>query len=504
MKPHRFLTICILAILLTLLLPIHSEFEAYAQSIVPERSPYSHPFSKFSPWNMPIGSNAVYVDAGIDVQADISDAMLYSDEDFVLLNPNDPVVNLRRHTTEYNSPTSFWSAGHNKWVDRCQGAGNEILSRVHVPEQLVSTGSGNTPNASAGILVENSFNILETQPFARCTVGGEAYSQWPSSSSWIEEGYLDIRGSGIGRGGHGGSGLAASAGTILPRDFQQGIPQDSIKHALKFVLPESLLYQSGSTVFESYRWPAQRGDCCTNYDGEIPDFTMGSLLALDPSFDTLSLESEFGRRIAWTLQNYGGYVVDTAGWDATVLQLGTTGSNDVQAEFEAVWGHPFAGNPGDSDFHNDYETILEALQVVANNSPTSIGGGGNPRQCLAGNFGNNITDLIATNPNGNVVEPSFCFQNLPSTPNQSQPTNTPTNQPPVTNNVTQNQNQPTVSTPTSNVINRTQNLVRSGGFEIKVISVIISFMFALLTAIEYIQSKNNSIDKYTSENLRDY
>jgi hypothetical protein len=53
----------------------------------------------------------------------------------------------------------------------------------------------------------------------------------------------------------------------------------------------------------------------------------------------------------------------------------------VIEEVRKAYGFNISGNKG--DFFDDINTLFSKLQVVDNNSPNSIGGGGKPRQPLA-------------------------------------------------------------------------------------------------------------------------
>jgi hypothetical protein len=95
---------------------------------------------------------------------------------------------------------------------------------------------------------------------------------------------------------------------------------------------------------------------------------MGSLLAIPPSVNCSSLVANaFARRICWTLQNYGAYVVDAHPhfWQPMTIN----GEDDWYDVAEARYGDP----------EGDLLTLFETLQVVNNNSSSTVGGGGTPR-----------------------------------------------------------------------------------------------------------------------------
>ena len=109
---------------------------------------------------------------------------------------------------------------------------------------------------------------------------------------------------------------------------------------------------------------------------------MGALLALPPSFDISSLDSEPARILARALQRYGAYVVDQAGWSAAALAVEWGPNGRVKTEFQQVWGYPMDGHrpkassPAHQQFLADMEEIYKALHIVNDNTRTSIGGAG--------------------------------------------------------------------------------------------------------------------------------
>ena len=128
---------------------------------------------------------------------------------------------------------------------------------------------------------------------------------------------------------------------------------------------------------------------------------MGALLAIPASVNisNIGLQSVPGKMLAWTLQNYGAYIVDSRsgpGFDFSI-EDGAAGSK--ADEFQADYGFPFDGRLGyltltDSSGHptpqaqwvSDIRLLIDYLRVVSNNSPTSTGGGGTPLQPLAPPF----------------------------------------------------------------------------------------------------------------------
>jgi hypothetical protein len=93
---------------------------------------------------------------------------------------------------------------------------------------------------------------------------------------------------------------------------------------------------------------------------------MGSLLALPPwlSPARLGVSTDVGQRLFAAFQDYGAYVTDDSAWDATYIGV----------QSEAIGTFPWGAAE-----QADMARMIQALHVVANNGPTSIGGGGVPR-----------------------------------------------------------------------------------------------------------------------------
>jgi hypothetical protein len=165
--------------------------------------------------------------------------------------------------------------------------------------------------------------------------------------------YVNARGEGTGwSNGRRASMLPSFAGLIRDGEISSG----AIKHAL-------VCQMSRLVLEEAAVWPAYAWDTNARYRGTLP---MGALLAIpgDVDVNALPLTSK-GKVLAKALQNYGVYVADRGG-DGGMTILAELKAHDIH------W-------PGRD---NDLNVIKNYLRWVSNNSPENRGGGGKPRRPL--------------------------------------------------------------------------------------------------------------------------
>jgi hypothetical protein len=331
------------------------------------RDPFKQPFHHESIWNMPIGSDAAYIHAGIQKATAWG---MTIDEDIIVMTPDSPVTAIY-----YNS------AGWDRNKNRCIREGDMLLAVPFPSDFVVSqdTWDGLTPNSGLAVLMGDRRTIKQTQPFARCIAGDYGTSQYIFPD-------VDIYGEGR-PGAHGGSGLSAIGGAIRVGEL---VPESGgIKHVLKVnVYGARNLYYDHTT--EGYRWPAYRADGYAegNYGTQgdpVKECRMGALLALPGwmDLDSLGFETEPARILAHCFQDYGAYIVDDTAWDVYAIITEWGPASRVKDEFKEVWGVDI--NPADRNhpWSRDMDRIFLNLHVVNNNSPESIGGGGTPRVPLA-------------------------------------------------------------------------------------------------------------------------
>ncbi len=123
------------------------------------RDPLKWPFSVNSIWNTPVGSDAVYVHAGIERA--MSRGMTV-DEDVIVMRPEARIMKIHKNY-----------AGWDRTKSRCPAEGAVMLSAPVPHDFIVSpdTWDGLTPNSGLAVLMPDRLTIRQTQPFAHCEAG---------------------------------------------------------------------------------------------------------------------------------------------------------------------------------------------------------------------------------------------------------------------------------------------------------------------------------------------
>jgi len=209
-------------------------------------------------------------------------------------------------------------------------------------------------------------------------------------------------------GAHGGSGLSTLGGTIRLGELRPGT---QMRHALKILVDSrTWLGRCTGNFAACFKWPAATADTyAANSSNGYGSYTgntntamkMGSLLAIPSSvnINSIGLQSVPGKLLAWTMQNYGAYIVDTAGGPGLDIAVEDGSAGSKVAEFQSDYGYPFDGRLGymtlktssraptaQAKWVADVRLIIEYLRVVVNNSASAVGGGGSPLQPLAPAF----------------------------------------------------------------------------------------------------------------------
>jgi hypothetical protein len=336
----------------------------------PYRDPLVQPFASTSIWNMSIGSAATYVPAQI---VPVTGSTLQGDEDVIVLTPTAPSTPIYRNTAD-------WNPG----ISRCPYDAGPLLYDVPIPGSFVvgDTPTSDTPNSGLAVLLADGRTVKQTQPFARCTADVAATSDYLFPD-------VDLYGPGT-PGAHGGSGLSAIGGTLRVGELRPGGAPPH--HVLKLELWAAKNYYNDGKQADCYRWPASNCDgyfddpsSPLEYGGTNPALKPGSLLALPASVSiaSLGLTTQPAQALAWTLQSYGAYLVDDSAWSSVSICVENGPAGSFETQFQSDWGFSLNTNGTTSAFAEDFAILLAALNVVDDNGPSSIGGGGTPLQPLA-------------------------------------------------------------------------------------------------------------------------
>jgi hypothetical protein len=205
---------------------------AHAQT----RDPYLWPFSSTSIWNMPIHVNAIYAPANLtgtptdpnDNIATLWCPMPKMDYEHIVIAPTAPLCTVGHSTVG-------WTGG-----DRCVPTDATIIDVVPLPtDYLVPSDNA---NSCATFIAPDGVTVLQNQPFARCTAGGNATTllKFPTVGIY----------SGGSSGNHGGSGLSGFGGSIRLGELRPG--QQGPRHALKVIVYAKQYLYPGVSIPDNY------------------------------------------------------------------------------------------------------------------------------------------------------------------------------------------------------------------------------------------------------------
>ncbi|GIW86869.1 MAG: hypothetical protein KatS3mg108_1193 [Isosphaeraceae bacterium] len=201
-----------------------------------ERDPHRQPFHHLRIWNIPIGSDARYVSARIEL---LNSTRITVDEDPIVIKPSAPMLDIYRSDT-----------GWNRRANRYVKDGGLLFQAPISDECLVSpkTWRGTTPKSGQAVLMPDRRTIKQTQPFARC-VGEYATSRYVSDDE-------DLYGM-VFYGAHGRAWLSAIGGTLRVGELVPGA--GPIPHVVK-VNPHADQHLSDDEQTKGFRWPAEAAD----------------------------------------------------------------------------------------------------------------------------------------------------------------------------------------------------------------------------------------------------
>jgi hypothetical protein len=285
------------------------------------RDAFAWPFAASSPWNVPIGSNAQY-----SQPTDPStQALLAPRAGINAANWSHPV-----YLASWGDPVRYLGSGAN-------------VVQIHVPDSAAPSGP---PGGDAQLNIVDPTRHVVDESWRTSRV----FAANLASGSHVR---VDLRGDGL--VGGTAAGMSAIGGLIRTWELQD----HDIRHVLAIAVPASSLALGPV-------WPARSQDSWApgRYLGALH---MGSLVAIPPDVNVAALGlSAEGLAIARALQNYGAYLVNTAGQTSLVAEPSAEGLvRSARA---------------------DMNTIGAQLRVVIDNGPGSVGGGGAPRMAYAPPF----------------------------------------------------------------------------------------------------------------------
>eukprot|EP00039_Didymoeca_costata_P025135 m.12441 g.12441 ORF g.12441 m.12441 type:complete len:160 (-) comp4653_c0_seq1:123-602(-) len=125
---------------------------------------------------------------------------------------------------------------------------------------------------------------------------------------------------------------------------------------------------------------SQSGRC---YNGTNPAVQQGALLAIPNTTSMLGLRDTLktipGKKIYDALMDFGGYIVDDAAGAPNYGRTNICYEAGVDEEVKELYGLELSAKRGtENPLYDDLLLSFQQLQVVINNGPQSIGGGGAP------------------------------------------------------------------------------------------------------------------------------
>lgn len=303
------------------------EIEAPATPTLPTtRNPASWPFASDSPWNMPLGSGAIYEDE--------SDACSNS----LITGSDDAWINSEQWSHPvYQAKTTDPLVGLYK--------NGRLHMQIRMPSHAESALPFNT---------DSHLHIID--PGARYVV--EMWRALPrNDGNWDVEfaNKIDLYGSGVDRNVEG---ARAYGGSAIGGLIRKGEILNGIRHAL--AMAQDWNYQSPEKIV----WPAWKDDGPhANYSGHVP---MGQLSAIPAHIDLEALDPPLSPQalvLGKAMQDYGVYNVDSAGRKVLYAEPAAASElGEARYELPRLWA---------------------MLRCIKNNGPNSVGGGGVPRVPLA-------------------------------------------------------------------------------------------------------------------------
>lgn len=329
------------------LFPVQAGVESPSDKL---RDPLESPYAASSIWNTALGDQAAL--APVVLRA--ASLGIRSEAVVVLLNTGAAALSVEHSD-------AGWSG-----ADRCPASAPQHFG-AHAPADfLVVEGVGRSATPIVAIQ-DDSRSLKQGLPFVRCTPNAPGTIAFEESAS-------DLYGDGI-DGANGGSGLSALGGVLR---LDELLPEtEPPRHVLAVHVWGQENFWDSTSDEECFRWPASRGDafCKEDYGGTQPELRMGALLVL-PSGSQPPLRTDAAKKLAWTLQNYGAYVVNDAGSSSYAFNVELSPEGWFSEEFRKAWGFSFETSDLASDWALDLQALFDALAVVTDNDLRTTGGAG--------------------------------------------------------------------------------------------------------------------------------
>ncbi len=386
-----------------------------------------------SVWNQSIGSNATWHTPVTPIPTTVPGGWFCDIE--MLPSRVADVPAYTEHTVNiYQQSSPGWTANNNLCAYNTNsvntGTPNALPVAVPLPDNYDMSGGFPEGSPEPSVVVKANFccavienptasdpNVHHSQQFARCgTYPANASTYYMFNSNIYSSGSdapysRNLKGSGR-IGSHGASCLSALGGALRASANDHIGP---IYHALKMTATVPMLWKASgwntlpgerigySDTTVGYTWPASRQDLSAQYKGSDQYLKMGSLLSFNMTPSqyatfraTLSGGGNgYGAIIADAVYNYGIYIVDIITNSPGIFPMTavepnpTTGARQQFADVLATqWpglnmnyppASPSATGTVSQKWQYDLVQIFGNVEVVLNNSPTSIGGGGTPR-----------------------------------------------------------------------------------------------------------------------------
>ncbi len=295
------------------------------------RDAADQPYNSTSPWNMPIGSSAQFA---APTSPNWPDANKYG---FIMTS--DPKWSVSIYVAKASDPV--------RKIYRTDDTHPGYLAfTVHVPANIAVGQGGDDELAIIDPTHKSVIEMIHTAILPN----GDIQAPFPNKIDLYGPGISDQY---IGACAYGGS---CSAGLIRKGEMAKGI-----HHALRMSLTPTTMNWSAPGGKHQV-WPASSADTNGNYPG-TGNIYIGSLMAIPASVDISKIAKPGTSlyNLAKALQDYGAYVTD--------------------AGYENIYVDPAAEQDVQSVNYNN--ALAPYLQVVTNNGPGSVGGGGTPREPLA-------------------------------------------------------------------------------------------------------------------------